>query len=91
MKIDKKEIKEVEEILDDLTKDLRFFTDRLYRLTKGEIPAISTYYRCGNEVVYMCPKCGDWSGDISEYTEYQDNKVPLEKDALCKKCNGGAG
>ena len=84
--MDKKEIKEVETILDELTEELHFFMDRYRRLKDGEIPAISTYYSCHTDLAYMCPNCSDWSGDISEYTEYQDNKVPLEKDALCSKC-----
>ena len=86
-----KEIKDVEEILEELNNDINFFFDRLVRLKNGEKIAINTYYRCHNEIAYMCPKCGDWAGDISEYTEYMDNKVPLEKDALCNKCKGDAG
>ena len=88
MKLDNKEIKDIEEILDELTDNLRFFMDRKCRLLKGEKVAINTYYRCHNEIAYMCPKCGDWAGDIGEYIEYMENKVPLEKDALCSKCMG---
>ena len=84
--MNKKELREVEIILDELTESLHFFTDRKRRLIAGEQVAINTYHNCSNEVAYMCPKCGAWAGDISEYEEYQDNKVPLEKDALCSKC-----
>jgi hypothetical protein len=85
--MDKIEILAVEEILEELTKDLHFFTDRLYRLKKGEFPTTAKKRRCSWDLFYHCPKCKKEVGVLDESLEYQEHKIPLEKDVICSECN----
>lgn len=86
--MDMKEILLTEEILEELYKEVDFFENRIIRLRKGEMPTTAKKYRCSWDLFYHCPKCGKEAGVLDENLEYQEQKIPLEKDALCKECMG---